>query len=71
MTVLRPKENPIITPEDIMPSAPGLKVVGAFNCGVTKFNGETLLLIRVAEAPVKIIRKLNWRQCLTKKHASL
>ncbi|PIQ53468.1 MAG: hypothetical protein COW02_07330, partial [Comamonadaceae bacterium CG12_big_fil_rev_8_21_14_0_65_59_15] len=28
------------------------KVVGVFNCGVTRFNGEILLLMRVAEMPI-------------------
>ncbi len=52
MNVLRSGRNPIIMPEDIMPSGPGFKVVSVFNCGVAKFNAETLLLMRVAEAPL-------------------
>ena len=35
-----------------MPSRPDFKVVGVFNCGVARFNGEVLLLMRVAETPI-------------------
>ncbi|MHB1376267.1 MAG: glycoside hydrolase family 130 protein [Candidatus Humimicrobiaceae bacterium] len=52
MVVLRSNKNPIIKPEDVKPSRPDFKVICVFNCGVTKFNGEIFLLMRVAEAPV-------------------
>jgi predicted GH43/DUF377 family glycosyl hydrolase len=52
MDIFRSEKNPIITPEDIKPSRPDLKVVCVFNCGVTRFNGEILLLMRVAEKPI-------------------
>jgi len=52
MNIFRSGKNPIISPENIKPSSRDLKVVGVFNCGVTKFNGEILLLMRVAEAPI-------------------
>ena len=52
MSVLRSEKNPIIKPEDITPSRPDLKVIGVFNCAVTRFNGEILLLMRVAEKPI-------------------
>lgn len=52
MKIFRSEKNPIITPEDVKASRPGFKVVCVFNCGVVRFNGETLLLMRVAEAPV-------------------
>lgn len=45
-------ENPLITPEDILPYHEGYEVIGAFNAGVAEFNGETLLLLRVAERPI-------------------
>ena len=35
----------------VQPSQPDLEVVGAFNPAVTRYNGEVLLLLRVAEAP--------------------
>jgi len=52
MDVFRSEKNPIITPEDVKSSRPDFKVVGVFNCGVTRLNGEILLLMRVAEKPI-------------------
>ncbi len=51
MLVHRLKENPLITPADVPPSRDDYEVVGAFNPGVTRFNDEVLLLLRVAERP--------------------
>lgn len=51
MAVERLKENPIITPQDVPPSRPDYEVVGAFNPGAIEYNGEILLLLRVAERP--------------------
>ena len=48
---LRAPENPIVTPAMVQSSSPELDVVGAFNPGVTRYEGETLLLLRIAEAP--------------------
>jgi predicted GH43/DUF377 family glycosyl hydrolase len=52
MNVYRYKENPLITPADVIPFHPGFEVIGAFNAGVTQYKGETLLLLRVAERPI-------------------
>jgi len=49
MNVKRSPRNPIIKPEEVKPSRPDFKVVCAFNAGVTRHNGDVLLLIRVAE----------------------
>ena len=49
--MIRCPKNPLITPEDIIPSREDFKVVCAFNAAVTEFNGEILLLMRVAERP--------------------
>lgn len=49
--VRRLSENPIITPGDVIPSRPDYEVVGAFNPGAIEYNGEILLLLRVAERP--------------------
>lgn len=49
MKILRDKRNPLITPKDIVPSRKDMEVIGAFNCGVTMYENETILLIRVAE----------------------
>lgn len=48
--LLRCPQNPLITPEDVVPSRPDFRVEGVFNCGATTFRGETLLLCRVAES---------------------
>ena len=44
-------ENPILTPADIPPSAPGMKVECLLNPGAFRFKGRTHLLLRVAERP--------------------
>lgn len=49
---IRVPENPIITPEMVTPSAPNMEVIGAFNPGATYYNGEVILLLRVAERPL-------------------
>lgn len=44
--------NPIITPKSIQPSQDGYEVIGTFNTGVTVYQDEIILLIRVAERPI-------------------
>lgn len=51
MTVVRCDHNPIIRPQDIRPSAPGMEVIGVFNAGVARYRGQVILLVRVAERP--------------------
>ena len=46
----RHSQNPLITPADVKPSHPSMKVECVFNAGVTEFNGEIILLLRVAES---------------------
>lgn len=52
MSIYRAVQNPIIKPEDVKPSRSDFKVVCVFNAGVTRFNNEVLLLMRVAEIPL-------------------
>lgn len=52
MTIRRFKKNPVITPRDVTPYHDGFEVIGAFNAGVAYHEGETLLLMRVAERPI-------------------
>lgn len=52
MNVKRCTQNPIIRAEDVTPSRPDFRVLGAFNAGVAQAGEETILLLRVAEAPV-------------------
>ena len=54
MTVHRPAENPILTPAMVSASRPDLVVVGVFNPAAIRYDGDVLLLLRVAEAPVNI-----------------
>src|SRR5687768_2296413 len=49
----RAAENPIITPAMVRPSRPDLEVVGVFNPGVIRHGKEIILLLRVAEAPLR------------------
>lgn len=44
--------NPLISPSDLKASRPDFKVDGVFNCGVTEYNDEIILLCRVAESPL-------------------
>ena len=43
--------NPLIIPASVHTSRPDYEVIGTFNAGATTFQGETLLLVRVAERP--------------------
>lgn len=45
----REPSNPIITADMVKPSSPGFRVRGAFNPGAAGYNGEIILLLRVAE----------------------
>jgi beta-1,2-mannobiose phosphorylase / 1,2-beta-oligomannan phosphorylase len=53
MRTSRAAENPVLTPAMIRPSRPDFEVVGTFNPGVTRYEGDVLLLVRVAEAPLQ------------------
>lgn len=44
-------EKLLLRPEDVPPSRDDLEVIGAFNPGVVEFNGEVVLMVRVAERP--------------------
>ena len=46
-------ENPLVAPEFVSPSLPGLEVISTINPGVAKVGDETVLLVRVAERPVR------------------
>jgi beta-1,2-mannobiose phosphorylase / 1,2-beta-oligomannan phosphorylase len=53
--------NPLITPAQTRPSRPDYEVIGTFNAGATMLNGETVLLVRVAERPRD--RESGWILC--------
>ena len=50
MQVKRCEYNPLLTPADVKPSRPDFRVDGVFNCGVARYDGQTILLCRVAES---------------------
>ncbi|MGG6311921.1 glycoside hydrolase family 130 protein [Paenibacillus macerans] len=49
----RSVNNPLITPMDVVPSFPDWEVLGVFNAGVAEYQGEVILLLRVAERPLQ------------------
>ena len=52
MKIERYEQNPLITPADVKPYHDGFEVIGAFNAGIAEYNGEVLMLLRVAERPI-------------------
>ncbi|MGO4547844.1 glycoside hydrolase family 130 protein [Paenibacillus sp. 2TAB23] len=52
MNIKRSSQNPIIRVEDVVPSRPDFRVLGVFNAGVAQLRDETILLLRISEAPV-------------------
>lgn len=53
-TVRRFANNPILVPSQLTPSRPDFEVVGVFNPGAIQVGSETVLLLRVAEAPLAV-----------------
>ncbi|HEY0469293.1 MAG TPA: glycoside hydrolase family 130 protein, partial [Polyangiaceae bacterium] len=53
-SVRRFADNPILVPSQIQPSRPDFEVVGVFNPGAIRIGDETVLLLRVAEAPREV-----------------
>ena len=52
VTARRASENPILTPAMIAPSSTDAHVIGVFNPAAIRHDGEVILLLRVAEAPL-------------------
>lgn len=48
---MRHPENPILTPQDLLPSRQEMKIECLLNPGVFRFDGKIWLLLRVAERP--------------------
>lgn len=53
--VYRYEENPLLKPSDIEPYHEGFEVIGTFNAGIARCEGEVLMLLRVAERPVSAV----------------
>jgi predicted GH43/DUF377 family glycosyl hydrolase len=51
MQISRAAMNPLIAPLHVSPTTPDLAVLSAFNAAAVTWGEETLLLLRVAEAP--------------------
>lgn len=47
----RHPSNPLLCPDDLVPSAPGLKIECLLNPGAFRFDGAVWLIVRVAERP--------------------
>ena len=43
--------NPLISPDDVAPSQPGMEVISTINAGAARVGDEVVLLLRVAERP--------------------
>lgn len=52
MKVYRTDKNPIIKPQDIVPSRKNFEVLCVFNAGVARLGDEIILLLRVAERQI-------------------
>jgi beta-1,2-mannobiose phosphorylase / 1,2-beta-oligomannan phosphorylase len=52
LVIERLATNPIIRPQDVQPSRPGMEVLCAFNAGALRVDDEFILLLRVAERPL-------------------
>ena len=51
--LVRHKSNPLIRPQDVAPSRPDFEIIGTFNAGAVRVNNEIILLVRVAERPLR------------------
>ena len=52
MNIYRYEENPLVTPADVKPHRDDFEVIGAFNAGIAEYNGEVIMLLRIAERPI-------------------
>jgi predicted GH43/DUF377 family glycosyl hydrolase len=46
MKVYRYEQNPLITPEDVVPHHEQFEVIGAFNAGIAVYGDEIIMLLR-------------------------
>lgn len=53
MKTFRSPQNPIIKPDDVKPSREDFEIIGVLNAGVARAGDEIVLLVRVAERPIK------------------
>lgn len=53
-------QNPILKPEDLQPSVPGMEVTCLLNPGVFQYRDKVWLVVRVAERPVQAPGKTSF-----------
>lgn len=53
-------QNPLLSPDQVTPSRPGLKVECLLNPGVFRMDGKTYLLVRVAERPEQVSGRVSF-----------
>ena len=51
--LVRNVNNPLIRPQDVVPSRADFEIIGTFNAGAVRSKSEIILLVRVAERPVR------------------
>jgi beta-1,2-mannobiose phosphorylase / 1,2-beta-oligomannan phosphorylase len=56
----RSRSNPILRPEDLSPSRPGMEVTCLLNPGAFEFEGKIWLVVRVAERPKQTPGKVSF-----------
>jgi beta-1,2-mannobiose phosphorylase / 1,2-beta-oligomannan phosphorylase len=54
------EQNPILRPRDLCASVEGMEVTCLLNPGVFRFDGETWLVVRVAERPAQVAGKTSF-----------
>ena len=59
MVFSKSENNPLVTKEDVNPSARGFQVIGAFNPGAVIYKNEFILLMRTAENCVPVSGKVR------------
>lgn len=56
--------NPLIRPQDVQPSRADFEVIGTFNAGAALYQGDVILLLRVAEKPLNPAPEVILCPCL-------
>ncbi|MXV17067.1 glycoside hydrolase family 130 protein [Hufsiella ginkgonis] len=60
IVVNRSTANPLLRPQDLRPSMPGMKIECLLNPGMFEFEGRTGMLVRVAERPPQVDGKVSF-----------
>lgn len=60
MPLQRLNDNPLLTPDDVAPTRDGLEVLCTLNPAAVRYEGETILLVRVGEAAIDEHRYVSY-----------